>query len=248
MRIVGASRSWANRAWLLGRRSIIYRTTFMTMEVRKFLGAIATQLVSELTPILDVKGVTTNPVLLGSYTEAAVRNLVHRIVQPMRICTGAVLDLPMPVSLRQIDIIIWAPYPAPAIFEVEGFGLVPKSSAFGVLEVKRSNYRDAVKQLEGFLADVEAKRIVAEPAGPMEDYRRNAGLGVISVLESAPSSKLQALMDKEKVVAIFETFGDQPRVREKDVLVLVNFLHYITWRYRVHSSRPGYPQIDTTTL
>jgi hypothetical protein len=166
----------------------------------------------------------------------------------MRICTGAVLDLPIPNPLRQIDIIIWAPYPAPAIFEVEGFGLVPKSSAFGVLEVKRSNYGDAVDKLEGFLADVEAKRIVAEPAGPMEDYKRSAGLGVISVLETAPSSRLQALIEEEKVVAIFENFGDKPRVRTKDVLVLVNFLHYITWRYRVHSSRPGYPQIDTTSL
>jgi hypothetical protein len=218
------------------------------MEYQEYLGAIATQLVNELTPILNVKGVTTNSDLLGKYTEASVRNLVHRIVQPMRVCSGAVLDLPMPDPLRQIDIIIWAPYPAPAIFEVEGFGLVPKSSAFGVLEVKRSNHGDAVDKLESFLADVEAKLIVAEPAGPMGDYQRSAGMGVISVLEKAPSSRLQTLIEQKKVVAIFENFGDKPQIRTKDVLVLVNFLHYVTWRFRVHSSRPGYPQINTNSL
>src|SRR5689334_25424488 len=99
------------------------------MDLSNYLQAVANQLVNELTPILDVKGVTSNSELLGAYTEAAVRNLVHRIVQPMRVCTGAVLDHPVPRVLRQIDLIIWAPFPVPAIFEIDGFGLVPKSSA-----------------------------------------------------------------------------------------------------------------------
>ena len=70
----------------------------------------------------------------------------------MHVSTGAVLDYPMPEVLHQRDVIIWAPFPAPAIFEVEGFALVPRSSAFGVLEIKRSNYNDAVPDIEEFLA------------------------------------------------------------------------------------------------
>ncbi len=215
------------------------------MELQEYLDTIATQLVNELKPILEIKGVTTNTDLLGKYTEASVRSLVHRIVQPMRVSTGAVLDHPVPIPLRQIDIIVWAPFPAPALFDVEGFGLVPKSSAFGVIEVKRSNYSGVEAQLEGFLAEVEAKKIVAEPAGPLRDYQRSPGIGVICVLEVRPSSKLQSLIDANKVVAIFEKDGDTTRVRPRDVLVLVNFLHYVTWRYRVHGSQPGYPQIKT---
>jgi hypothetical protein len=103
-----------------------------------------------------------------------------------------VLDHPTPVPLRQIDLIVWAPFPAPALFDVEGFGLVPKSSAFGVIEVKRSNYSGVEVQLDGFLADVDAKKIVSDPAGPVADYQQSPGLGLVCVLESAPSARLQA--------------------------------------------------------
>jgi hypothetical protein len=102
----------------------------------EYLGTIAKQLVNELTPILSIKGVTTNPDLLGKYTEAAVRNLVKRIVYPMHVCTGAVIDHPMPERLLQLDLIIWAPHPAPTIFEVDGFGLVPAAAPW---ESLRSN-------------------------------------------------------------------------------------------------------------
>jgi hypothetical protein len=175
------------------------------VELPQYLGMVATQLVNELTPILEIKGVTANTELLGMYTEAAVKSLVHRIVQPMRLSTGAVLDHPMPASLRQIDLIVWAPFPAPALFDLEGFGLVPKSSAFGVIEIKRSNYSGVDAQLEAFLADVDDRRIVSDPAGPMADFQRSPGLGVVCVLESAPSSKLQGLIDAGRVVAIAGT-------------------------------------------
>ena len=215
------------------------------MELQQYLGTVAAQLVNELKPILEIKGVTANTDLLGKYTEASVRSLVHRIVHPMRLSTGAVLDHPTPIPLRQIDLIVWAPFPAPALFDVEGFGLVPKSSAFGVIEIKRSNYSGVEEQFDAFLADVDAKKIVSDPAGPMADYQRSPGLGVVCVLESTPSSKLQALLNAERVVAIFEKSDEVTKVRSKDVLVLVNFLHFVTWRYRVHGSQPGYPQIKT---
>src|SRR5262245_32821029 len=105
-----------------------------------FLETLSEQLVNELNPILKVKGVTSSTDLLGKYTEAAVGNLVRRIVHPMRVCTGAVFEDLVPNPLRQIDLIVWAPFPIPAIFEVEDFALVHKDSAFGVIEVKRSNY------------------------------------------------------------------------------------------------------------
>ena len=213
------------------------------MELREYLGTIATQLVNELTPILQVKAVTSNTDLLGKYTEAAVGRLVQRVVEPLRVCTGAVIDHPMPDRLRQIDLILWAPFPAPAIFEVGGFGLVPRSSAFGVIEIKRSNYSGVDDRLDEFLADVEARRIVGDPQGPMSDYQRSPGIGLVSVLDTKPSMRLSSLINDQKVVAIFEKDGDLARVRHGDVLSLINFLHYVTWRYRVQGALPGYPQI-----
>jgi len=42
------------------------------MDVRDYLDTVATQLVIELTPILAIKGVTSNTDLLGKYTEASI--------------------------------------------------------------------------------------------------------------------------------------------------------------------------------
>jgi hypothetical protein len=214
------------------------------MEHHEYLDTIAAQLVNELRPILSIKAVTANTDLLGKYTEAAVRSLVHRIVHPLRVCTGAVIDHPMPASLRQIDLILLAPFPTPAIFEVEGFGLVPRNSTFGVLEVKRSNYSGVDDKLAGFLEDVEERKIVSPPRGPRRDFEVFPGISVICVLDQAPSAKLRSLLKGGRVVAIFEKEGETTKVRPRDVIALVNFLHSITWRYRVLGSAPNYPTID----
>jgi hypothetical protein len=34
-------------------------------------------------------------------------------------------------------------------------------------------------------------------------------------------------------------------VRANDVLKLINFLHFIGWRYRMHAIQVGYPQLVT---
>ncbi len=214
------------------------------MDVAEYLSTVASQFAAELQPVLAMKGVTANSDLLGRYTEAAVTRLVRRIVSPMHVCTGEVLDYPLPPVLRQLDLVIWAPFPAPAVFEVEGFGLVPRSSAFGVIEVKRSNYSGVDDRLQEFFEDVDARRIVSDQGGPVADYRAaSPGLAVISRLEAAPSGRLKAWLEARRVVAIFEGDGDDTRVRPGDVLALINFLHYVTWRYRVQASGPNYPQI-----
>lgn len=221
----------------------------MDKTVGDHLKFIATQLVNELTPILAIKGLTSNTALLGDYTEAAVTGLVRRVVYPMRVSTGAVVDYPISDPLRQIDLIVWAPFPAPAFFEVENFGLVPKSSAFGVIEIKRSNYSGVDEHLRDFLADADARRIVSDSGGPIADYQRKPGIAVISVLETKPSNYLQGLFNEQRAVAIFERTDDGgATVRARDVLVLVNHLHFITWRYRVRASAPGYPQLAVDHL
>lgn len=220
------------------------------MELRDYLVEIASQLTNELTPVLALKGVTSNSELLGQYTEAAIRGLVRRIVQPMRVCTGAVLDHPLPPKLKQVDLIVWAPCPAPALFEMEGFGLVPKSSAFGVLEVKRSNYKGIEKELEEFHALVDSKTIVADYdyAASVRDLSISPGLAVVCLLDRPVSSRLQALLSARKAVAIFDKQGEKPKPRAKDVLTLVNFLYFVTWRYHFRRSSPAFAQLNTDAL
>lgn len=219
------------------------------LEQREYLTHISGQLVNELTPITNIKAVTSNSDLLGKYTEAAMRGLIRRVVEPMRICTGAVIDHPMPDHLRQVDVIVWAPHPVPAVFETEGFGLVPRSSAFGVIEIKRSNYTKSVDQVREFLAACQTGDIpTAQPRGAHEDYSIRPWLAVFCLLESKPTDALRALLADGSAVAIFERDGEATRVRHADVLNLVNFLYRIAWRYRMQSALPGYIQVDTELM
>ena len=122
------------------------------MSIEDYLSkVIAPPLAEELELILTVKEVTRNKDLLGDYAEAALRRLTRRVVHPLRVSKGAVIVYPLPEMLKQIDLIVWAPFPAPSVFEVDDFGLVPRSSAFGAMEIKRSNYRAVDSQLEQFI-------------------------------------------------------------------------------------------------
>ena len=175
-----------------------------------------------------------------------MRRLTTRIVAPMRVSTGAVLDYPKPQKLRQLDVILWAPFPAPGIFEIDNFALVPRSSAFGLMEIKRSNYTNADKQLEHFSKVVSS--LAAERNRDIGGDGRHAGLGIVCVLEGSVSARLGKLITEKKAIAIFEKETPDSvaaSVRAKDVLRLVNFLHFVGWRYRMHSTQPGYPQLKT---
>ena len=202
-------------------------------SVETFLDFIAQQFAHELKPVLAMKSVTSNSALLGSYAEAAVKKLIRRAVQPMNICTGAVLDFPMPESLKQIDLIVWSAFPVPALFEVEEFGIVPKSSVFGLIEIKRSNYSRVDQQLEDFFA--AAPQLIEGGCGHT--------FGVICVLNDNPSARLQYLIDEKRVSVMLDARGGSEvelKVRRADVLNLLNFLAQITHRYHAMKTKGAF--------
>lgn len=192
------------------------------MTVEEYLSkVIAEPLSHELQLILSLKEVTRNTELLGKHTEALVRNLSRRVVSPLlHVSTGAVIDYPLPDVLRQIDVILWAAHPAPSIYEIGDFGLVPRSSAFGLVEIKRSNYSGVDGELEDFID--AAPDLVYEA---QEVDLQGRAMGVISVLEQKPSARLQSLINKKVVVAFFEKGASDVNVRTDDVLRFINFLH-----------------------
>ena len=213
------------------------------MDFPAYLTLIAEQFANELRPILALKQVTANTELLGAYTEVAVRNLAVRAVKPMGVCTGAVLDFPLPDKLQQIDLIVWAPFPLPGVFETQGFGLIPRSSAFGVIEVKRTNYSGTDAEIEKFVEG--APSLVCEPSGAIAAHTVIYGIGVIGALTSAPSARLRELIKQKKAVALFDATDGEPTVRPMDILTLLNFLYSCSWRYHMQNAQPSYPQIAT---
>jgi hypothetical protein len=210
------------------------------MSVKDYLSEIiAPALVKELELILTVKGVTRNTDLLGDYAEAAVRRLSRRVVHPLRVSKGAVIDYPMPTRLKQIDLIVWAPFPAPSIFEVDDFGLVPRSSAFGAMEIKRSNYSRAAGELAKFLET--GPDLIAEG----EQNRPPRVMGVICVIEKKPSPRLEALFNNGSAVALFDKSSSKVALRPKDILRLINFLHRVVRFY--HRQATLSPEMEMTT-
>jgi len=75
---------------------------------------------------------------------------VAKLVFPLRVCTGAVISEQLcsePAKVPQIDTIIWSPSALPAVYTAGDFGLVPRGSVFGIMEIKRSLYSGVGKQL-----------------------------------------------------------------------------------------------------
>lgn len=205
----------------------------------EYLAGFAEHVVHELRQVLHIKAVANNTDLLGAYAEASIRRIIRSVVHPMHVSRGGILDFPEPDKLMQLDAIVWMPFPAPGIFVVEDFALVPRSSAFGALEVKSSNYSGVDDKLEQFTAS--APQLVAQ--GRQDDDPSMAVVGVVGVIEK-PSKRLNDLRDNHKVVAIFEKSGGEVKVCAVDVLRLINVLHRITWRYRTHAAGP--PLLLTT--
>jgi hypothetical protein len=199
----------------------------------EFLNLFATPLVEELKAIEGLKGFTSNTAVIGAHAEAVVRRLVRRVVAPLHVSTGAVISEQLcadPGKVPQLDTIIWFPCPAPAIFEVEDFGLVPRGSAMAVMEIKRSAYPGVGKKLKPRLDPEFVRQLVADdPHGwvPSSDplYPDFPALGVVCLEESqCREPELDELVQSGSCVIILEQREGALVPKPEAVYRLINFL------------------------
>ncbi len=163
--------------------------------------------------LFAIKAVTSNADLLGKYTEACIRRLVRRVVYPMHVSTGAVIDYPLPSRpLKQLDVAIWSISHAPALFEVEDFALVPRSSAFGVLKSSAA-ITPAFTKNSKQLFEIMAQLL---PTPESELKKRHCHPGCHCCFGKATHKRLQKLMDTDKVVAFLQKQGREMDVRTND--------------------------------
>jgi hypothetical protein len=207
------------------------------MTGKEFLTALADQLIAELRPNNAIRTFTTNPAVIGAYAEASVRQFVARVVFPMRVSTGAVISEQLcstPDRVPQIDTIIWSPSPAPAIFCAGEFGLVPRGSSFGIMEIKRSAYTGVGKELEERLSENRVFDLVADVARQVADIQSDnerahfpnyPGLGVVCTKENDRRDvQLENLVEKGRAVVLFDLTEATLQPNPKAVHRLVNFL------------------------
>jgi hypothetical protein len=196
------------------------------MTTVEYLSHVVSELVQEIRPAAGLKRFTSNSQLLGAYTEAAVRRVVARILSPVQVCTGSVTDVDLSVrgeDLPELDTIVWAPCPLPPIFSVAHFGLVPRSSCFGILEIKRSLYSGVSENLRERTDNSFVRKYVSD-ASINSGFL--AGFGVVCVkLREQNLSSIQDLIDSKRVVVLFEEESEGNwRPRPEGVVRLVNRL------------------------
>lgn len=214
----------------------------------EFLHQLAPYILADLQPPQAFKQFTSNSDIVGAYIEAGVRKFVRAYLSPIRVSTGAVIDQAQsPGSeIPQLDAIAWIPNPAPAVFEVGEFALVPRSNCLGILEVKSSVYSSkAMKQLEKrsspkFVGPVTAEILDDGHEGEVINVRSCFGMGVVSILLKSQRKyleRLNALREANRVVTLFEEGDDKPEPRSEDIYRLVNFLAVLRLRAACREGR-----------
>lgn len=216
----------------------------------EFLLQLAPHILADLQPPQALKEFTSNSAVVGAYIEAHVRKLVRRYLAPIRVSTGAVIDLaqsPGSNKIPQLDTIAWIPNPAPAVFEVGEFALVPRSSCLGLLEVKSSVYNDEAlnglseRTAPDFVEPHTAELLPDGHEGDVVNARKGSfGMGVVSILQENQQKyleELNALREAERVVVLFEERNGVAEPQPKDIYRLVNFLAVLRLRAALREGR-----------
>jgi hypothetical protein len=199
----------------------------------EYLTWTAKLLVHELAKNSLIRQLTKNPDIIGAYAEATVRELVSTVVSPLRVSTGAVIDtdlIPDP-KLTQVDAIIWQRCPAPGLLRAENFALVPRSSSFGILEVKRSCYPGAVERAMEVLEKAPSlvnDRVNTEAGMTTTAHSRcAAGLAVFCPQQNDQtiSGRLNRLIASGEAVILLREKDDEPNA--DGVLRLLNYLMHV---------------------
>jgi hypothetical protein len=190
------------------------------MDGQQYLKILSQHLVQEITPTHELKKVTKNPDQLGRYSEEAVRTMVRRMIHPLNVATGGIVYEENYASMiPQIDTIFWSACPVPPIFSAGSFAMIPRHSAFGYLEIKRSAY-PKVGQLIGKTLSY-AKELIPYPY-----QEKPLARGVICLREFTQKNKaLDKLVDEGMAFVLIDLKKDGSlQANPKAVWDLVNFV------------------------
>lgn len=167
-----------------------------------------------------------NPSLIGALAEQLIRQWIRQIVAPINVSTGTIVGLESHTAMPdQLDIILWAPNPLPAVMEIDDFAIVPRPSVLAVLEIKNSD-------------DNRGLRDIARRAQLALNWMPKPALfkGVICSRGAAEmpavGSRLATLHENRQALWILEgADGATPRVNVSNLFSLFNFLAGVRQRY-----------------
>jgi len=202
------------------------------MKNSEYYDLLVKEIIADLTANLRIRQFTSNSALIGAFAEESTNELIKKIVFPLRVSTGSVIDkklLEQNKDLPQLDCIIWNPTPFPALFEKGSFGIIPRTGVCGILEIKSSNYSgvgnaiNKVLKMDSELVD-EAPPTLYQGKLVSDIYPKS--MGVICLFDSSKSdTQLKTLIKENKVCTILEHKGDLEIIpSRKGILSLIDFL------------------------
>jgi len=199
-----------------------------------YFDAYGEELARQFTPTATIKRFADNSAVIGAFAEAIVMKFVRNYLAPIHVSTGTVISpeiFKRPGEVPQIDSMLWSPCPLPAIFEADGFALVPQMSCLGILEIKRSAYTDAAKKINNVL--IQAEKLVrpldsSEPEYP--GYK--SAIGVVCLLENDQDKYLNKMIEAQSVVVLSRRVKDQIEPMSEGIHVLMHYLGGIRARYQ----------------
>ena len=199
----------------------------------EYLEAYAQQFAAGLVSNSAIKAFADNSDVIGAYAESTVRELIRRMVAPLRVSRGTVISgdsFQCPKSVPELDTIIWDPNPLPAIFESGDFGLIPQKSCCGILEIKRSVYNREIGSTISGSIEKATSLIGCGDAG----LKKPLALGVVCLQleEQRQDSVLKQLVKEEKAVILIRMENGEPKAIKRGVCVLINYLQAVRWRAR----------------
>ena len=179
----------------------------------------------KLREINTIISFTKNSAVIGQFTENIIMDFLRSMITPLSLSTGTVIspETHTKEKLNQIDGIIWAPNPLPAICEVNNFGLIPRNSVFGIFEVKRTSYASGLTKI----ADLFEKRNLYLPPHATENYFAivciNTKETSLSNLKKRYPEKIFCLLNCNK--------SSELAINHEDMKAFVNFIGKIRYTY-----------------
>ena len=195
--------------------------------MKEYFRDYAESLGANLNSVKSISKFTNNSSVIGQYVEKVVINFLQDMVVPINISTGTIIYPNADIKdSPQLDIILWDANPLPPIYRIDDFGVIPRNSVVGILEIKRTDYDYGLDHIE---------KIFKNQSNYLPEYMqantdiKPGFLGVVCILEKYKkdgSNKYTRLRDdlNNSVIHLINSENGNLEINHDGIFEFINFV------------------------